>query len=97
MAGVATGSCSECHTIHNSQGNAAVAYKLNAGYNGFDSDLSPNEMLLVSDCVGCHTSTGASTIVNNVPIVFNTGAFNNPLAGGNFSSGGSFYFVKEHE
>jgi hypothetical protein len=85
-ARVATGACSECHTVHNSQGNDAVAYKLNASYNGFDSDLTPNAMLLVSDCVGCHTSTGASTIVSNVPIVFNTGALSNPLAGGNFSS-----------
>jgi hypothetical protein len=42
-------------------------------------------MLLVSTCEGCHTSTGGATIVNNVPIVFNTSSFSSPLAGGNYS------------
>ncbi len=85
QAVVSSGTCSDCHTIHNSQGGAAVAFKMNASYTGYDTDATPNEMLLVSDCIGCHSSTGSATIVDNVPIVFSTGAFSNPLAGGNFS------------
>lgn len=85
QAVVTVGACSDCHTIHNSQGDVLVAYKLNTTYSGFVEDIYPNEMLLVSDCVGCHTSTGSSTIVSSVPIIFNTGAFSSPLAGGNFS------------
>ncbi len=88
-ADVTTGICSDCHTVHNSQGgdqNDPVAFKLNDSYSGFETNMTPNAMLLVSDCVGCHTSTGTSTIVSNAPIVFNTGALSNPLAGGNFTS-----------
>jgi len=85
QAVVTSGACTDCHTMHNSQSGAAVAYSVNVTYTGFSTDEIPNEMLLVSDCVGCHASTGSSTIVSNVPIIFNTGAFSNPLAGGNFS------------
>ncbi len=85
LAVVSTGSCDDCHTIHNSQGAEVIAYKMNASYSGFDSDVTPNEMLLVSDCVGCHASTGSTTIVSGTPIIFSTGAFSNPLAGGNFN------------
>jgi predicted CXXCH cytochrome family protein len=58
----------------------------------------PRDQLLVSDCVGCHTNTGAATIVNDIygnkiPIVFNTNGYptgaegfsDHPLAGGNFA------------
>ncbi len=83
---VTTGKCSDCHTIHNSQDGLPAAYKLNDSYSGFEPNEIANDFLLISDCIGCHTSTGNSTITNNIPIVFNTGAFNNPLAGGNFNS-----------
>lgn len=70
------GPCSNCHTMHNSQDNSVVSG-------------SSNDTLLVSNCVGCHSSTGADTIVNlgsaRVPIVYNTGGYPaQPLAGGNF-------------
>ena len=81
-----SGVCSDCHTMHNSQGGQPMAYKLNTSFSGFDPNSTPGKFLLVSDCVGCHTSAGSTTIVNNVPIVFNTSTFNNPLAAGNFSS-----------
>lgn len=80
-----SGDCSNCHTMHNSQNGQPVAYQLNTSLTGFDTSTASNKFLLVSDCVGCHTSTGITTIVSNIPIVFNTGTFSNPLAGGNFS------------
>ncbi len=81
-----TGKCSGCHTVHNSQDGSYVAFKLNGSYSGFESTSVPNKRLLKSDCVGCHSSTGTSTIVSNTPVIFSTSSFNNPLAGGNFSS-----------
>jgi hypothetical protein len=86
QAVVTGGSCVDCHTMHNSQDGQPMAYQVNTSFTGFEPRTTTDNFLLVSDCVGCHTSTGSSTIVNNVPIVFSTSSFSNPLAGGNFSS-----------
>ncbi len=83
--------CSDCHTMHNSQDGQPVATELNSSTYTFEADTTPNKFLLVSDCTGCHTSTGSSTIVNDTPIVFNTFTLTNPLAGGNY------YYVKSDD
>ncbi len=83
--------CSDCHTMHNSQDGQPAASRLNSSTYTFEADTTPNKFLLVSDCTGCHTSTGSSTIVNDTPIVFNTFTLNNPLAGGNY------YYVKSDD
>ncbi|OGR02612.1 MAG: hypothetical protein A2511_05255 [Deltaproteobacteria bacterium RIFOXYD12_FULL_50_9] len=83
--------------MHNSQNNSKMVYMGSlAGWNaatkvlqGGAAATSPQESLLVSDCVGCHTnSTNGDTIItigdNRIPIVFNTNLPTNPLAGGNF-------------
>lgn len=77
--------CNDCHTMHNSQNGQPVAYQLNPSYSDFETNTTPNKLLLVSNCIGCHTSTGSATIINNTPIVFNTSTVNSPLAGGNFN------------
>ena len=77
--------CDDCHTMHNSQDGEAVSYQLSASYSDFEPDTTANELLLVSSCTGCHTSTGSSTIVSDTPFVFNTASFTSPLAGGNFN------------
>ncbi len=69
------GLCSDCHTMHYSQGGEVPA--------GWGQE-GPYRFLTVSDCVGCHSSTGGQTIVNGTPIVFNTSLPTSPLAGGNF-------------
>ena len=110
--GQVKGQCSTCHTMHNSQNNSKMVYMGTsgatawAGWNGSavlqggTAAPSPQASLLVSDCVGCHTSTTGDTIITigstRVPIVFNTGGYPaNPLAGGNFyrvaQSGGDAY------
>lgn len=88
-----TGECVNCHTMHNSQGGSTVASSgLGAAWDsgtmtGGSSDAA-QQHLLVSDCVGCHSSTGNETILplgsSNVPIVYNVSEPTNPLAGGNF-------------
>ncbi len=86
-----TGSCSNCHTMHNSQDGAALSSQ-------------PQNYLLADDCVGCHSSSGPETIVTlgstRIPIVFNTTAYPaQPLAGGNFykvSLGGAANDVYGH-
>lgn len=82
-----SGPCSNCHTMHNSEDGVA----LDPG--------GPNSNLLTGDCVGCHSSDTADTIVNGVPIVYNTVAPTDPLAGGNFywvSRGGASNDVYGH-
>ena len=89
------GMCSICHTMHNSKMGNPVAYTRNSS-GGIESSDVPLDNLLKTDCIGCHSSGGAETIVNmvdvTVPIVLN---FNEPtyppdgsamssLAGGNF-------------
>jgi hypothetical protein len=77
-----SGSCSNCHTMHNSQHN-----------NTLDTD-GPNGTLLTSDCVGCHSSSESSTYYElgecKVPVVLFTG--NEPTE---YLAGGNFYWVKE--
>jgi predicted CXXCH cytochrome family protein len=79
-----TGTCANCHTMHNSQ-------------NGEDVGAGPNNSLLTSlngqsdACVGCHSVSSGATWkdpVTNAPIVWNQSepTFNTQkgLAGGNF-------------
>ncbi len=90
-----SGVCSQCHTMHNSQNNALIV-QAGAGslWNGSGqltggSDTSSQKSLLVTDCIGCHSTNTTDSIVTvgslSIPIVFNTGGYPpQPLAGGNF-------------
>jgi hypothetical protein len=103
------GPCSNCHTMHNSQnGNEEVIVDPNGteqvGWDGSGNLVAvgsptvttPQESLLKTDCIGCHSTTTSNTIIEmggigtgyDVPIVWNIN--NNhlqadELAGGNFS------------
>jgi hypothetical protein len=83
------GLCSNCHTMHNSQGGQPMA-RGDAGWGGSPGSTNPNPQLLIASCLGCHSSTGSSAIEilgdgSKIPIVFNTAGYPNPpLAGGNF-------------
>ena len=86
-----TGSCSNCHTMHNSQGGQPVARgDAPWGSTGGLTDAIPS--LLIASCLGCHSSTVSNESIrefgsNKIPIVFNTAGYPaNPLAGGNFFS-----------
>ena len=89
------GQCSNCHTMHNSQdasavvrGGSGVGWDGTGQLTGGSLSSTPNSYLLVTSCVGCHSSTTANTIVtigaNNIPIVYTMVAPTRPLAGGNF-------------
>jgi hypothetical protein len=106
-----TGPCSNCHTMHNSQNGGAVArdgagtgWDENGKLTGGSIQTTPLNTLLISGCVGCHSSTTGETIINvggsRIPIVFNTGGYPpKPLAGGNFyhvSRGGAANDVYGH-
>jgi predicted CXXCH cytochrome family protein len=77
---VVSGNCGYCHTMHNMQDGEDV------------NDLGPMPNLLkipegglgIDVCVGCHSSASSQTIIDNVPIVYNTSEPTKPLAGGNF-------------
>jgi predicted CXXCH cytochrome family protein len=90
-----TGTCSNCHTMHNSQDGTQVAltgtglgWTGDAGSLTGGSSAGPQGTLLVTDCVGCHSSTSADTIISigssDIPIVYNSLEPTTPLAGGNF-------------
>lgn len=70
--------CSNCHTMHNSQGGDSMAVDANG-----DATTTPNMALLIkTGCVACHTGTNDST--SGTPYVFDT-TKNIDLAGGNFA------------
>jgi len=83
------GPCSNCHTMHNSQDGTAVEDRADVAFSPSDVQNYQVVNLLVNTCIGCHSSSGASTIVDlgngtRIPIVYNTTEPVKPLAGGNF-------------
>jgi hypothetical protein len=90
-----SGVCSNCHTMHNSQDGSQVAMTgEDIGWTGDGGELTggsssgPQGGLLITNCVGCHSSTSADTVItvasSDIPIVYNTSVPTTPLAGGNF-------------
>ncbi len=77
-----TGPCNDCHTMHNSQGGDTVVQTSS-------EETSAQSTLLVSDCLGCHSSAVSSEWKSSVgaPIVYNM----SPPSYGATSDGGSNY------
>ena len=98
-----TGECSNCHTMHNSQGGSPMAYELSGG--SFSSTANSNAMLLVTDCVGCHSAIDGSTwqdSTTGAPIVYNVSAptYGASSDGGTTHQGlaaGNFYWVDQDD
>ncbi|MGV1100005.1 cytochrome c3 family protein [Thiovibrio sp. JS02] len=90
LAGVARvrGLCADCHTMHNSQDGAPMAYVISK--TGAKTMVTAvNAALLTTDCVGCHQGTNSGGGVPYVldtqgPSYGTTGTEGNTLAGGNF-------------
>lgn len=82
------GLCSNCHTMHNSEGGNIVAKDLEG-----NPVADAYRSLLISSCLGCHTNQTDSTILDQphgkTPIVNNLVLPSNMLAGGNF------YYVQQ--
>jgi len=84
------GVCSNCHTMHNSQGTDPMAWDENG-----DPLATAQSALLRSTCLGCHTTSDAEPLAvpplgsSEYPFVMSTGDGNftddNCLAGGFFS------------
>lgn len=92
------GVCSNCHTMHNSQGNEAMTY----------DGGGPYRMLLRGDCVGCHAQafSGNATgdIINSIPQVYvvDSGVGNGAnyykfgvYTGRGILAGGNFWYVTQ--
>ena len=84
-----TGECSNCHTMHYSQGGEQLS---DWGQSG------PYEALTISDCVGCHTAatTEQNDGTNKTPYVMSVDLPTYGATGtdGNTLAGGSFYWMK---
>lgn len=74
---VINGVCSDCHTMHNSQGNSPMNY---------DGSAVPNDNLTRGSCLGCHAQGAATPTVvqgtSTIPQVLHSDTTH--LAGGNF-------------
>ena len=72
-----TGVCSNCHTMHNSQGGAEMAT--------FGGETGANDALVRGSCLGCHGQlpSGSSNMITDIPQVLHANATD--LAGGNFA------------
>lgn len=84
-----TGACSNCHTMHNSQGGLPMAYQDDRS----TLASTPYKALVIYSCVGCHSATNATTwkdSVTNAPIVFNT---SEPTYAAKGLAAGNFYYV----
>ena len=89
-----TGRCDNCHTMHNSQNGTSV------------DPNGPSEMLLKTNCVGCHSATDRTTAFDTLtgaPIVWNNAA-GGPDYGASYGgiggikqglAGGNFYWVTQ--
>ena len=80
-----SGKCSNCHTMHNSQGGTQMS----------SGDPSPDAgfaTLLTNDCVGCHTGTNNGS--NTTPYVY---SISEPTYGTDTLAGGNFYWVKTQD
>ena len=89
------GTCSSCHTMHNSEQGLPVAYVRDSSGQPTTRE-EPFAQLLKTDCLGCHTQPGSETIAEIgdalSPVVLNMseptyppdGSVNSTLAGGNF-------------
>ncbi len=77
--------CANCHTMHYSQNGTRSST--------WGSD-GPYNILLINDCIGCHSHATSSTYYDlggcKVPVVFYTGG--EPAT---YLAGGNFYWVKE--
>lgn len=67
-----TGVCSDCHTMHNSQGGSGMEI----------SGTGPFSTLLRGSCAGCHAQGTENHVEGSIPQVYHTSGTN--LAGGNF-------------
>ncbi len=84
------GNCSNCHTMHNSQGGKSVAKDFDGS--SFSLTDTPKEKLLIYSCLGCHSATDGTTSQDSAtlaPIVFNT-----VLPSYEGLAGGNFYWVE---
>jgi len=88
-----TGNCSNCHTMHNSQGGEPMII-LGPG----ETDTAPKSSLLKASCLGCHSKTDGNTWkdpITGAPIVFNSQqpSYNSVMG----LAGGNFYWVQTED
>ena len=72
-----SGVCSNCHTMHNSQGGSPMGL------------ADPQSALLLNDCLGCHTTTGTDPLSDDKGYPFvklGSATDSNCLAGGFFQT-----------
>jgi len=87
-----SGVCSNCHTMHNSQGGVGEVETYSSGQ--LTTDSNPQDQLLKASCIACHTGSSGATNTHDAPIVLHT---SNPTGqgAGKTLAGGDFYWVAD--
>jgi len=80
-----TGTCSNCHTMHNSQGG-----DWDVAQPTWEAGEQPRSALVCNTCVGCHTGTNDGD--NTIPYVY---SLETPNFGVDTLAGGNFYWVAQ--
>jgi predicted CXXCH cytochrome family protein len=86
-----SGVCSNCHTMHNSQGGSGEV-KTYLGGVITPNVTTPQQYLLKADCIACHTGATGQTNSFGAPIVVHTTAPTGQGASKTLA-GGDFYWV----
>jgi len=90
------GVCSGCHTMHNSQ-NGQYQVQIYNGSGALSTGVStPQDYLLLADCIGCHTGPTGDTDATNsfgAPIVLHITCPSGQQGVGSTLAGGDFCFV----
>lgn len=76
-----TGYCGNCHTMHNSQGGAPMAYDASG-----NTTATPNAHLAISSCLGCHSVNVGAVVGPKVDGDYGTAT---ARAGGTFKYDGA--------
>ena len=90
-----SGVCSNCHTMHNSQGGAGEVETYSSG-TLTTGGTTPQDQLLKASCIACHTGSTATAInSHDAPIVLHIPNPNGQGAGKTLA-GGDFYWVADN-
>ena len=88
-----SGVCSNCHTMHNSQGGVGEVETYLSG-TLTTGGTTPQNQLLKASCIACHTGSSGATNSHDAPIVLHISNPNGQGAGKTLA-GGDFYWVAD--
>ena len=87
-----SGVCSNCHTMHNSQGGDGEVETYSGG-SLLTQQTTPQNQLLKASCIACHAGSSGATNDHGAPIVVHTGSAPGGQGASYTLAGGDFWWV----